>query len=87
MGLTGQSTDPDGFVVSADRDTNGLATVTIDRLNRIERISFDTSGRPTSVKHQDTTLAQYSYNGFSELTELRRRERQPHHLQLRRQRQ
>ena len=49
QGLTDQSTDALGNVATFDRDANGLATVAIDRLNRIDQYTYDTKGNITDA--------------------------------------
>ena len=41
LGLTEQMIDPALYVATEDRDANGLATITIDRLNVISRDAYD----------------------------------------------
>jgi RHS repeat-associated protein len=68
LGLTNQPTDPDGNIKTYDRDTNGLATVAIDRLSRITTYVNDNKGNITNVGLPDGNVEQYTYNSFAEVT-------------------
>jgi RHS repeat-associated protein len=68
LGLTTQETDPDGNSTTADRDTNSLATVAIDRLSRITTYVYDNKGNITNVGLPDGNVEQYTYNSFAEVT-------------------
>jgi RHS repeat-associated protein len=68
LGVTGQLTDADGHVFSNDIDANGLATVTIDRLNRTTRRTFDSKGNPTTLIFHNNDQQEYTYNSFSQPT-------------------
>jgi RHS repeat-associated protein len=66
-GLTDEATDPDGNVSTVDRDTNGLATIAIDRLDRISQYQYDTKGNLTGTIYPDGNSDGYgSYNSFAE---------------------
>jgi len=67
MGLTDQATDPDGNVATWDRDANGLATVAVDRVNRVTLSAYDAKGNVTQVTRPDLKSDLYgTYNGFAE---------------------
>src|SRR5205823_5863201 len=68
QGLTVQATDPAGNVTTDDRDANGLATATIDRLNRVTLVSYDGKGNAITITPPNLTTDQYTYNGFAEPT-------------------
>lgn len=68
MGLENQSTDPDGDVATNDRDSNGLATIAIDRINRFLTYTYDNKGNITGVTDADMNLATYTYNSLAEVT-------------------
>jgi RHS repeat-associated protein len=68
QGLLNQYIDPDGNVATYDRDANGLATVMVDRINRITQNAWDGSGNVTQVTYPDLNTAKYSYNSFAEVT-------------------
>ena len=55
-----------GNFVTYDRDTNGLPTITIDSLDRINQYSYDSLGNMTEQIYPDNTTEQYTYNSFSE---------------------
>jgi RHS repeat-associated protein len=66
LGTEGQMTDPDGFVATKDVNSLGLATVSIDRINRVTRATYDSLGNPSTVTYHDGTTLVTSYNTFSE---------------------
>ena len=67
MGLTNQETDALGNVSTMDRDANGLATITIDPLNRITQDAYDSNGNVTKITYPDGTTTTYgTYNSFAE---------------------
>ena len=66
QGLTNQSVDALGDVTTADRDANGLATITIDQDNRVTQTSYDGSGNPVTITYPGLNTDHYTYNGFSE---------------------
>jgi RHS repeat-associated protein len=66
LGTTGQMTDALGDVATYDRDANGLATIVVDRLNRISQYTYDSLGNMTEEVYPDGHTDQYTYNGFSE---------------------
>jgi RHS repeat-associated protein len=71
QGLVGQATDLDGNVATADRNANGLATVTLDRLNRVNFYVYDASGNVTSHTYPDFTSDETAaYNSFAEPTSI-----------------
>jgi RHS repeat-associated protein len=66
LGLTNQATDPDGNVTSLDLNSNGLAAVAVDRLNRIDQYTYDSNGNVTNHTYPDLNSDQYTYNSFPE---------------------
>ena len=67
MGLTNEETDALSDVTSMDRDANGLATITVDPMNRVTQDAYDGSGNVTKITYPDgTTTAYGTYNGFAE---------------------
>ena len=67
MGLTSQTTDALGNVTTDDRNANGLATITIDPLNRITQDAYDSKGNVTKITNPDGTTVTYgTYNSFAE---------------------
>ena len=66
LGMASQLTDPDGNVSTLDLDSNGLPIVAVDRLNRISRFVYDSSGNITKQAYPDLNTDQYTYNSFSE---------------------
>ncbi len=74
QGLTNVAVDPLGNVASFDRigsgASMGLATVTIDRLNRIDKYTYDSKGNITQHTYPDLNYDQYSYNSFAEVTQF-----------------
>ena len=73
FGHANQTTDPVGNVWTGymNSDSNGLATTTIDRLNRIGSYAYDSKGNPTTIKLPDLNLITVTYNGNSQVTEYR----------------
>jgi len=68
QGLTNQVTDAGGNVSTRDRDANGLATVTIDNLNRVNRYTYDSNGKPVTITYPAGNTDHFTYNSFSEPT-------------------
>ena len=67
MGLTDQDTDALGNVTTTDRNSNGLATITIDPLNRISQFAYDSHGNITKEIYPDGSTTTYgTYNSFAE---------------------
>ena len=67
MGLTNQDTDALGNVSTTDRNANGLATITIDPLNRISQFAYDSHGNITKEIYPDLSTTTYgTYNSFAE---------------------
>jgi RHS repeat-associated protein len=67
MGLTDQAVDALGDVTTVDRDVNGLATITIDPMNRITQAAYDSKGNVTLVTNADGSTVSYgTYNSFAE---------------------
>ena len=73
QGLTNVYIDALGNVASYDRiatgQSTGLATVTIDSVNRISQYVYNSQGEMTLLTNPDLTTEQYSYNSFSEATQ------------------
>ena len=54
-------------MTTADRDANGLATITIDPMNRITQDAYDSKGNVTKVVNPDGSTVTYgTYNSFAE---------------------
>jgi RHS repeat-associated protein len=68
LGETNTTVDPLGNVATIDRNSNGLATVVIDRINRYTEYGYDTKGNVASITYMDTNKEFYTYNSFSEAT-------------------
>jgi YD repeat-containing protein len=68
MGLVNQPTDPLGKVATSNRDAAGLATVVVDRLNRISRAKYDAKGNVVTWTYADGNKEQFLYNGFAQVT-------------------
>jgi RHS repeat-associated protein len=67
MGLTNQDTNAMGGVTTVDRDVNGLATISVDQLNRITQYAYDSNGNVTEEIYPDLTTTTYgTYNSFAE---------------------
>ena len=67
MGLTNQTTDALGNVSTVDRDSNGLATITIDPMNRVTQDAYDSKGNVTKITYADLSTTLYgTYNSFAE---------------------
>jgi YD repeat-containing protein len=67
MGYTAQAVDALGNVTTHDRDANGLATITVDPLNRITQAAYDSHGNVTKTTYPDLTTTTYgAYNSFAE---------------------
>jgi len=66
MGLTGVRVDALGNVATYDRNSNGLATVAIDQVNRIDLFTYDTKGNMTGEVYPDGNNIQYTYNSDAE---------------------
>ena len=67
LGQTSQMTDALGNVTTYDLNSNGLATVTIDPLNRITQDAYDSKGNVTEIMNPDGTTVTYgTYNSFAE---------------------
>ena len=50
-----------------DHDANGLATITVDPMNRITQDAYDDNGNVTKIIYPDGTTTVYgSYNDFAE---------------------
>jgi RHS repeat-associated protein len=67
MGLTDETTDALSNVTTYDRNSNGLATITIDPLNRIAQFAYDSKGNITKEIYPDLTTTTFgTYNSFAE---------------------
>jgi YD repeat-containing protein len=66
LGLVEQMTDPALYVATSDRDANGLATISVDRLNRISLDKYDSNGNVLTHTYADGNTEAFTYNGFSE---------------------
>ena len=49
-----------------DRNSNGLATVTVDQVNRNTQYGYDSKGDVVSIIYEDTNEENYTYNGDAE---------------------
>ena len=49
-----------------DLNTNGLATVAVDQLNRISQFTYDRKGNMTEETYPDGNISSVTYNSFSE---------------------
>ncbi len=58
LGTTGQVTDALGDVTTNDVNSSGLATVVIDRLNRISQYQYDSLGNVTQQTYPDGSTDQ-----------------------------
>ncbi len=67
LGTTGQTTDALGDVTTYDVNSNGLPTISIDRLNRITTYAYDSLGNITKEVYPDGNSDQYTYNSDSEM--------------------
>ena len=66
MGLPGNVIDPIGNVQLFDRNSNGLATITVDQVNRNTQYSYDSKGNVTSIQYEDGNSEQFTYNSDSQ---------------------
>ncbi len=67
LGQTSQMTDALGNVTTYDLNSNGLATVTIDPMNRITQAAYDSKGNVTEITNPDGSTVTYgTYNSFAE---------------------
>ena len=66
LGVAGQMTDALGNVLTFDLNANGLATVAIDRLNRISESTYDNLWNPVTITYPDGSTDHYTYNSDSE---------------------
>jgi RHS repeat-associated protein len=67
LGQTSQTTDALGNVTSYDLNANGLATVTIDPMNRITQDAYDSKGNVLKITNPDgSTITYGTYNSFAE---------------------
>jgi RHS repeat-associated protein len=67
LGLTDVAVDPLGNVAIRDGNANGLATIAVDRLNRIDQYAYDTKGNITKHTYPDLNTDQYTYNSYAEI--------------------
>ena len=54
MGLAGNVIDPLGDDQLFDSNSNGLATVTVDQVNRNTQYTYDSKGNVTSIVYEDS---------------------------------
>ncbi len=66
LGQIGVAVDALGDVATFDLNSNGLATVAIDPLNRITQYAYDSKGNTVTIINADGTEEQYTYNSNSE---------------------
>ena len=58
--------DPLGNDQLFDRNSNGLATVAVDQVNRNTQYGYDSKGNVVSIIYEDTNEENYTYNGDAE---------------------
>ena len=66
MGQAGNIIDPLGNVQLFDNNSNGLATVAVDQVNRNTQYNYDSKGNVTSIVYEDNNFESYTYNSDSE---------------------
>ena len=66
LGLPGNIIDPLGNDQLFDRNSNGLATVTVDQVNRNTQYGYDSKGNVVSIIYEDTNEENYTYNSDAE---------------------
>jgi RHS repeat-associated protein len=66
LGQTGVAIDALGDVDTYDLNSNGLATVAIDGLNRITQFAYDSKGNTVTIVNADGTAEQFTYNSYAE---------------------
>ena len=66
MGITGVKIDALGDVATNDLNSNGLATVTIDQVNRVSLFTYNSLGNMTEEIYPDGNNIQYTWNSYSE---------------------
>ena len=66
LGQAGNIIDPLGNVQLYDRNSNGLATVAIDQVNRNTQYNYDSKGNVTSIVYEDLNTESYTYNSDSQ---------------------
>ena len=66
LGMGGNVIDALGDVQLYDLNSNGLATVAIDQVNRNTQYSYDSKGNVTSVMYDDGNYETATFNGDSQ---------------------
>ncbi len=66
LGQTGVQIDALGDVVTNDLNSNGLATVTIDQVNRVTSYVYDSHGNMGTEVYADGNYIAYTYNSDAE---------------------
>jgi RHS repeat-associated protein len=66
LGQLGQATDANGDVASNDINSSGEPFVSVDTLNRITQVNYNSSGMPTKITYPDLTNDQFTYNSDNE---------------------
>ena len=70
-------------MTTIDRDANGLATITVDRINRITQQAYDSKGNVTKITYPDLTTTTYgTYNSFAEPASMTDQTEPDHDLHL-----
>ena len=84
MGLPGNVIDPLGDVQLFDRNSNGLATVAVDQVNRNTQFTYDSKGNITETLFEDGNSESATYNGDSQPLTITNAEQQYNQLHLQR---
>ena len=66
MGLPGNVIDPFGNDQLFDRNSNGLATVVVDQVNRNTQYAYDAKGNAVSMIYEDLNEDDFTYNSDSQ---------------------
>jgi YD repeat-containing protein len=66
LGMTGNQIDALGDVQMYDLNSNGLATVAVDQVNRVTSFAYDSSGNMTKVVYPDGNSESYTFNSDSQ---------------------
>jgi RHS repeat-associated protein len=69
FGQASQAADPLGDMAVVHRNANGLAWMGADPLGRRAVSAFDSKGNPTKTYLPDDNTQQFTYNGFSQVTQ------------------
>jgi RHS repeat-associated protein len=66
LGQAGNIIDPLGNVQLFDRNSNGLATIAVDQVNRNTQYNHDSKGNVTSIVYEDGNSESYTFNSDSQ---------------------